>query len=427
MGFRSDSPPPSRRRTLRRVPRPSPVGIADSPKSKDKKANAEALRTQRSAQTSLRISAKPSQSRQKISRDNRMTTWLIRLRALACSRLGALQEHIEGGTVVNVAGGDDGRDLAGVVDVGERIGVEEDEVGEFAFCDRTLGGFGTEEFGGVARGGLQRFHRSKASLDEIGEFVVEAESGENEDGGGSVGAGQEWNSGVVHIGDHFQIARKVFLAEWEWIFLQVGNHLVVETLPGDIAPVGRDIFGERVVRQVALIEKSAAALPDQRWALPRLRFGEQRQKLATFFRIGGAEQKLRVALAVDEFLLFAGAALEAAHQVLNAFLAGGDGFGDADFVGDMANEGKIFFVGFGGGGQIGIVRDDGLHLDEVGALRLELIDGGAGSIWRRCRDRAGKAEFAARQNGVEHRAADDHAGTWNFSGGDLFAPVEEDW
>src|SRR5580693_6978325 len=70
---------------------------------------------------------------------------------------GGFQKGVESRAVVEMAVGDDGGDFAGVVDVGERIGVEEDEVGEFAFGDRALGGLGTEESGGIARGGLQRF------------------------------------------------------------------------------------------------------------------------------------------------------------------------------------------------------------------------------------------------------------------------------
>ena len=210
----------------------------------------------------------------------------------------------------------------------------------------------------------------KPDFDEIGEFVVEAEAGEDEDAGSGVGAGEEWNAGAVHVGNHFQIAREIFFAEFERIFLQVGHHLVVEALPGDIAPIGRNVFAERIVCEVALIEECAAALPGERRALPRLRFGEQREKCVAFFLVGGAEQKLRVALAVDEFLFFAGAAFETAHQVLDAFLTGGDGFGDADFVGNVADEGDVLLVGFGGGGEIRVVRDDGLSFDEVGALRL---------------------------------------------------------
>ena len=126
---------------------------------------------------------------------------------------GVLQQCVEGGAVVEVAVGDHGVDLADVVDVGERIGVEEDEVGEFAFGDRALGGLGAEEFRGIAGGGLQRFHRSESGFDEVGEFIVEAEAGEDEDPGRGIGAGEKRHAGVVHVGDHFQIAREIFFAK----------------------------------------------------------------------------------------------------------------------------------------------------------------------------------------------------------------------
>ena len=57
---------------------------------------------------------------------------------------------------------------------------------------------------------------------------------------------------------------------------------------------------------------------------------------------------------------------------------------------------------------------------------FELIDGGARAVGRGDGDRAWETQFAAGKNGVEHRAADDHARAGNFSGGDLFAPVEQD-
>ena len=64
--------------------------------------------------------------------------------------------------------------------------------------------------------------------------------------------------------------------------------------------------------------------------------------------------------------------------------------------GTWPTNGKILFVGFGGGGEIGVVRNDGLHFDEVGALRFELIDGRARGVGRRHGDRAGETELAAR-------------------------------
>src|SRR3984957_10313350 len=175
-----------------------------------------------------------------------------------------------------------------------------------------MGGFGAEEFCGIAGRGLQGFHGSEARLDEIGEFVVEAEAGEDVDAGSSVGSCEERNAGVVHVGDHFQVAREIFFPECERIFLQLGNNFVVEALPGDIAPVRGDVFAKRIVGEIALIEKCAAALPGERWALPGVCVCEQRQQSGAFFLVGGAEQKFCVALPVDKFLFFAGEASEAA-------------------------------------------------------------------------------------------------------------------
>ena len=56
---------------------------------------------------------------------------------------------------------------------------------------------------------------------------------------------------------------------------------------------------------------------------------------------------------------------------------------------------------------------------------FELIDGGYSAGGRGDGDGTGEAQFAAGKNSVEHRAGNDHARAGNFSGGDLFAPVEQ--
>jgi hypothetical protein len=57
--------------------------------------------------------------------------------------------------------------------------------------------------------------------------------------------------------------------------------------------------------------------------------------------------------------------------VLDALLASGDGFRDTDLVGYMADDWKILLVSFGSGGEIGVVGNHGLDLDEVRALLLQ--------------------------------------------------------
>jgi len=67
---------------------------------------------------------------------------------------------------------------------------------------------------------------------------------------------------------------------------------------------------------------------------------------------------------------FGGAALEAAHQVLDAFLSGGDGFRDAHFVWHVADDGKADLVSLCCGRKVRVVRNDALYFDEVDALAL---------------------------------------------------------
>src|SRR4051812_42375860 len=71
--------------------------------------------------------------------------------------LRLLEESIEGGAVVERAAADDRRDLLGVADVRERIGVEHDEIGELALRDGTELGLDAHETGRSRGGGAERF------------------------------------------------------------------------------------------------------------------------------------------------------------------------------------------------------------------------------------------------------------------------------
>jgi hypothetical protein len=65
-----------------------------------------------------------------------------------------------------------------------------------------------------------------------------------------------------------------------------------EAPPGDIAPVGRDIFVERLMLLIQLIEKFTAALPGQRGALPGLGAGELGGERVAFFLVVRCQQQL---------------------------------------------------------------------------------------------------------------------------------------
>ena len=67
--------------------------------------------------------------------------------------------------MVHGAVGDDVFDVAGVVDVGQRIGIEQDQVGSLALLDRSQFFVEAHDTGRNDGGGLDCFHGSESSLD----------------------------------------------------------------------------------------------------------------------------------------------------------------------------------------------------------------------------------------------------------------------
>jgi len=94
----------------------------------------------------------------------------------------------------------DGGDAAGVLDVVERVGGEDDEVGRVAGCDEAEaeGGIeGVEELSGLSGGDGDSLQGSEACGDEIFELAVFGEAGDAPGDGAGVGAEGDLDSGVV--------------------------------------------------------------------------------------------------------------------------------------------------------------------------------------------------------------------------------------
>src|SRR6185295_13834943 len=127
----------------------------------------------------------------------------------------------------------------------------------------------------------------------------------------------------------------------------------------------------------------------------------------------------------NKFFFLAGAAFEAAHQMLDAFLTGGNHFVDANLVRNVADNRNSDLVRLGGGGQIGIVGNHRLHLDEVDSLRLQRVDRGCGAGGGGDGNRTRETQLAVLERSVEHRAGDHHARANDVSSGNLFAPSEQ--
>ena len=72
------------------------------------------------------------------------------------------------------------RDPLGVVDVGEWIGIEQDEVGHFARRDRPHRVRHPEPLGGFSRRARERLHRAHAHrIDEESQLLVQRKTGED--------------------------------------------------------------------------------------------------------------------------------------------------------------------------------------------------------------------------------------------------------
>src|SRR5260370_1427338 len=90
--------------------------------------------------------------------------------------------------------------------------------------------------------------------------------------------------GAMQRANHLQIASEIFLAQLQRIVQQPRHHFLGESFPSDIAPVRRDVLVERIVLQVALVEKSAAALPCERGNLPGVALRQQtNERIALLF------------------------------------------------------------------------------------------------------------------------------------------------
>ena len=88
-----------------------------------------------------------------------------------------VQKLVEVGSAVVPAVRDDGADLLRVADVLERVGVEQDQIGELAGVHGAERIRQLQNAHGIECGGPQSFERSEAGLDKPLELDVQAEAG----------------------------------------------------------------------------------------------------------------------------------------------------------------------------------------------------------------------------------------------------------
>lgn len=164
---------------------------------------------------------------------------------------------------------DDGCDPAGVGDVVEWIGFEEDEVSDAAGLDGAVVVELVVELCGVEGGGLQGLKRGEACGYEALQFEVEADAGEDVDSGGRVGAGEERDARGVKLADEVELVGDEFFADGKWVGVEgfEDAFLGMGPLFGDpgVAGVGEvGIFGvvDGIDQPLTAFPKECGALPD---------------------------------------------------------------------------------------------------------------------------------------------------------------------
>src|SRR5438132_8002955 len=138
--------------------------------------------------------------------------------------------------------------LLRVVNVVEGICVEQDNVSVFAGGDRSLRIEEAKEFCGVARRGLQRFHRRQASLHKKSKVLVQAETRMHVRRGG-VRSGHKTHTRLSHLADDRKVTFYDLFAQREIDLAAVFQPLSDSSRP-QRALVPRDIFHHRILRQI---------------------------------------------------------------------------------------------------------------------------------------------------------------------------------
>src|SRR5580704_8762454 len=105
-----------------------------------------------------------------------------------CGGFHSSQQSVQVGAGEIAAVDDYGGDFLSVADIVKRVGVEQHEIGELARLDgaQTIGD--SKKCGGIESGSLQGLHGGEAGGNEMLQFFMQAESGEDVDAGSGVGS-----------------------------------------------------------------------------------------------------------------------------------------------------------------------------------------------------------------------------------------------
>ena len=176
-----------------------------------------------------------------------------------------------------------------VVNIIERVGIEQDKVSGFAGGDRSLRIEVAKEFCGISRRRLQCFHRRQASLHEKSKVLMQAETRRHVRRGG-VCSGHKTYTRLSHLADDRKRTFHNLLAQRE-----VGFGAVFQTLSDSLCPeralILRNESHQPILRQIrARRHESEMYENGKRRNLPSVVRGESLKESRRFFRRVGIEK-----------------------------------------------------------------------------------------------------------------------------------------
>src|SRR5580765_8587206 len=116
---------------------------------------------------------------------------------------------------------------------------------------------------------------------------MQTKAGKDVDTRMRVGSGEKRNPSAMHRVDDYKLFLHERFSRSEIVSIEIVFNLLSKPLPRHIFPVCRDILGASVMSKVSLIDQIAAALPHQRWTLPRVILRQQSEQGLCPLRIVG--------------------------------------------------------------------------------------------------------------------------------------------
>src|SRR5260221_1180823 len=306
---------------------------------------------------------------------------------------GIGKKLVERGAVEELSANNNRTDLLRVVNVVERVGVEQDEVSVFAGGNRSLGIEASKKFCGIARPRLQCLHRRQAGSQQQSKVLVQTETGKHVRRGG-VRSGHKTCTRLSHLpGDCKRAFHNLFAQH------QISFRAVFQTLSDSLGPeralVLRNELHQPILRQIrSRRHESEMHENGKRRNLPSVIGGKNPEETRGFFwrvrieksllpraracegSLGSFVQRTGSELFFTEPFLLGRARKQNAGKMFDARLSGLRRLERGHSVRDMADKANSLLFTFFCDGKVCVAINTGLLFFEINAFARHQIVGG---------------------------------------------------